>query len=230
VGRVSLEAAVAAAEAQPPREGLRSVAALRGRIDDLEAFHVENAVRSGWSWRQVAEALGVTKQAAHKKHAKRVAARLAAEGGERKKLIVTGQARQSVKLARDEAAALGAGSLREEHLLLGLLRDENGAVVDALAAVGISLEPAREAVRELGGSDDDPLTEKRLPVAPGARAVMEQSLREAVRRGDGHLGVEHLLLALVREPDGPGARLVAKLGGEPGDLERHLDEALAAAV
>ncbi len=69
MGRTPVDAAVAAVEAQSPEEGLAAVAALRARLDELETLHVEKAVRAGWSWRQVAEVLGVTKQAVHKKHA-----------------------------------------------------------------------------------------------------------------------------------------------------------------
>lgn len=55
-----------------PAEGLAAVVALRRLADRLEDAHVERAVRSGWPWSQVAEALGVTRQAVHKKHAKRL--------------------------------------------------------------------------------------------------------------------------------------------------------------
>jgi hypothetical protein len=54
-----------------PATGLRAVAALRRLLDSLEQIQVDNARRHGWSWREIAEALGVTKQAAHLKHAKR---------------------------------------------------------------------------------------------------------------------------------------------------------------
>lgn len=55
-----------------PAEGLAAVVALRRLADRLEDAEVERAVRRGWSWAQVAEALGVTRQAVHKKHAKRL--------------------------------------------------------------------------------------------------------------------------------------------------------------
>ena len=71
MGRSSLDAVIAAVEAQPPRKGLAAVAALRKRLESLEATHVEKAIRAGWSWRQVADVLGVSKQAVHKKHAGR---------------------------------------------------------------------------------------------------------------------------------------------------------------
>lgn len=55
-------------------DGLAAVVALRELADRLEAREVERALRGGWSWSQVAEALGVTRQAVHKKHARRLIA------------------------------------------------------------------------------------------------------------------------------------------------------------
>jgi hypothetical protein len=60
--------------AQDPAEALAAVTALRRLADRLEDAAVEQAMREGWGWPQVAEALGVTRQAVHKKHAKRLIA------------------------------------------------------------------------------------------------------------------------------------------------------------
>jgi predicted ArsR family transcriptional regulator len=57
-----------------PADGLAAVMALREMTDQLEDTSVEQAIRAGWSWAQVAEALGVTRQAVHKKHLRRLAA------------------------------------------------------------------------------------------------------------------------------------------------------------
>ena len=57
---------------QDPREGLEAVVALRRMLEALEAAQVENAYLAGWSWARIAEVLGVSKQAVHKKHAKRI--------------------------------------------------------------------------------------------------------------------------------------------------------------
>lgn len=51
-----------------PEVGLRAVLAMRRLADQLEARHVKRARELGWSWEQIGDALGVTKQAAHKKH------------------------------------------------------------------------------------------------------------------------------------------------------------------
>jgi DNA-binding NarL/FixJ family response regulator len=59
-----------------PDVGLRSVAALRALAERLEILQVDNARRLGWSWQQIAERLGVTKQTVHRKHGKRAGGRL----------------------------------------------------------------------------------------------------------------------------------------------------------
>ena len=57
-----------------PADGLAAVVALRKLADQLEDVQVERAMNDGWSWSQVAEALGVTRQAVHKKHGQRLIA------------------------------------------------------------------------------------------------------------------------------------------------------------
>jgi len=57
-----------AASSADPAEGLRAVAALRELLESLESVQVHNARRQGWSWQHIAERLGVSRQAAHKKH------------------------------------------------------------------------------------------------------------------------------------------------------------------
>jgi hypothetical protein len=59
---------------EDPRDGLAAVVAMRRLADRLEAAEVERAIRAGWTWNRVAEALGVTRQAVHKKYAHRMAA------------------------------------------------------------------------------------------------------------------------------------------------------------
>ena len=61
----------AAASSKDPRVGLRAVVALRKLLENLEILQVGHARRQGWSWQEIAEALGVSKQAVHKKHAGR---------------------------------------------------------------------------------------------------------------------------------------------------------------
>jgi hypothetical protein len=57
-----------AVESRDPEVGLAAVASLRTLVDELEALHVANARRRGWSWQAIAKVLGVTRQSVHKKH------------------------------------------------------------------------------------------------------------------------------------------------------------------
>ena len=68
---------------QDPGDGLAAVVALRDLAARLEAAEVERAIRAGWTWSRVAEALGVTRQAVHKKYAQRIAAAGTQAGGRR---------------------------------------------------------------------------------------------------------------------------------------------------
>ena len=67
-----------------PREGLEAVVALRRMLEALEVAQVENAYLAGWSWARIAEVLGVSKQAVHKKHAERIRDRYPGEPPRRK--------------------------------------------------------------------------------------------------------------------------------------------------
>jgi DNA-directed RNA polymerase specialized sigma24 family protein len=59
------------AESADPKVGLRGVAALRRLLEQLESLHIRNARTQGWSWQEIADELGVSKQAVHKKHGRR---------------------------------------------------------------------------------------------------------------------------------------------------------------
>lgn len=67
-----------------PREGLEAVVALRRTLEALETAQVDNAIAAGWSWAKIAAVLGVSKQAVHKKHARRIKAKYPGEPPGRK--------------------------------------------------------------------------------------------------------------------------------------------------
>ncbi len=220
--------AIAAAD---PRERLRAVAALRRELDELEAEAVRAAIECGSSWTQVATALGVTTQSAHRRHAQRIAEpagpqRYAANGGGR--VTVTAQARQAVRAARAAARALDHAAVDPGHLLLGLTTDPQGAAAAALTAIGVEFDTLRDAVGRLG-LPITPVGERarrRIPIADATRAALEQSLREAQRLGHKHLGVEHILLALLRDGDSGAVRALGDVGVSTDDVERCLGKLL----
>ena len=200
-----------------PEEGLAAVAALRAHLDALEARHVEAAIRTGLSWSRIARLLAVSRQAVHKKYSR----------PRRSRPTTTEQAREAVRMAGQEAGSMGHRSVGPEHLLLGLLREDRGAAVEALDVHGVSFAAARREVRRLygqgGGADGRRAAgTEPVPVSTRARAVLEDAVEEARRRGDVRLGVEHVLAALLHDSDGGAVRALAALGVTPGEVEEEL--------
>ena len=123
----------------------------------------------------------------------------------------TDRARRVIVLAQQEARMLSHNYIGTEHLLLGLLADGGGTAASALESLGVTLDAAREQVREIIGEGQQS-QQGHIPFTPRAKRVLELSLREALNLGDDHIGTEHLLLGLLAEGDGVGAQIVARLG------------------
>src|SRR2546423_1749908 len=143
-----------AGRASHPDAALPAIAELREELEVLERHHVATAIVEGWSWSRVASCLGVSKQAAHKKHARTIHALgfdepEAAAGGT---VVVTAQAREAVRLAREEAADAGAALVATEHLLLGILRSSAGSRAGCDAPTSIA-RLAWTRIERLGSPD-----------------------------------------------------------------------------
>lgn len=195
-----------------PADALHAITALRARLDQLERRHVGELLGAGATWAQVAETLGITRQAAHSRyrHLPRRAAP-SASSSEVKKVLVTGDARSVVRLARQEAAAAGAPAVGTEHLLLALTRTAGGRVARALTSVGINEDALRSCLHPTIVADGT-LAAINGGFTRYAREVLEGSLREALTRGEGFIGTDHLLLALLRNPAGGAAQTLGALG------------------
>jgi len=123
----------------------------------------------------------------------------------------TERARQVVVLAQDEARALKHNYIGTEHILLGLLREEEGLAARVLESLDITVEEVRAQVARIVGQGDE-VTTGQIPFTPRAKKVLDLALREALSLGHNHIGPEHILLGLVRESDGVGARILLDLG------------------
>jgi ATP-dependent Clp protease ATP-binding subunit ClpC len=117
----------------------------------------------------------------------------------------TERARQVVVLAQDEARTLKHNYIGTEHILLGLLREEEGLAARVLRSLDITVEEVRAQVARIIGQGDEP-PDANVPFTPRAKKVLELALREALSLGDNYIGTEHILLALVRENEGVAAR------------------------
>jgi ATP-dependent Clp protease ATP-binding subunit ClpC len=119
----------------------------------------------------------------------------------------TERARQVVVLAQEEARTLGHNFIGTEHLLLGLLREEEGLAARVLESLDITLEEVRAQVARIVGSDEVSASGQ-IPFTPRAKKVLELALREALALGHNYIGTEHVLLGLARENEGVAARIL----------------------
>ena len=112
-----------------------------------------------------------------------------------------------VVLAQDEARALRHNYIGTEHILLGLLREEEGLAARVLESLDITTEEVRAQVAHIVGEGDE-VTRGQIPFTPRAKKVLELSLREALSLGHNYIGTEHILLGLVREGEGVASRIL----------------------
>lgn len=128
----------------------------------------------------------------------------------------TEKARRVIVYAQEEARMLNQNYIGTEHLLLGLIREQDGIAAKALESLNISLEDVHQQVEDLIGRGTFVPT-GHIPFTPRAKKVLELSLREALQLGHNYIGTEHVLLGLIREGEGVAAQVLLNLGA---DLER----------
>src|SRR5450759_5128329 len=125
----------------------------------------------------------------------------------------TEKARRVVIYAQEEARMLNQNYIGTEHLLLGLIREQDGIAAKALESLNISLEDVHQQVEELIGKGTYVPT-GHIPFTPRAKKVLELSLREALQLGHNYIGTEHILLGLIREGEGVAAQVLLNLGAD----------------
>jgi ATP-dependent Clp protease ATP-binding subunit ClpC len=125
----------------------------------------------------------------------------------------TERSRQIVVLAQDEARALGHNYIGTEHILLGLLREEEGLAARVLESLDITVEEVREQVERVVGRGDNAVTGQ-IPFTPRAKRVLELALGEALTLGHSYIGTEHVLLGIARENSGVASRILLDFDAE----------------
>jgi hypothetical protein len=133
----------------------------------------------------------------------------------------TERARQAVVLAQEEARALRHNYIGTEHILLGLLREEEGLAARALVSLDITVERVRAQVVRIVGSGEE-VTSGQIPFTPRAKKVLELALREALGLGHDYIGTEHILLGLVRENEGVAARILLDFDADSETIRREV--------
>ncbi len=130
-----------------------------------------------------------------------------------------------VVLAQEEARTLRYNYIGTEHILLGLLRVEDGLAAQVLESLGITLERARaQVIRIVGSGEGD--QQGQIPFTPRAKKILELSLREALSLGHNYIGPEHILLGLVRENEGVGSRVLNDFDADSEKIRNAMEQLL----
>src|ERR1041384_3536365 len=133
----------------------------------------------------------------------------------------TERARQVVVLAQEEARTLKHNYIGTEHILLGLLREEEGLAARVLESLDITVERVRAQVVRIVGSGEE-VTSGQIPFTPRAKKVLELALREALSLGHNYIGTEHILLGLVRENEGVAARILLDFDADAEKIRNEI--------
>ncbi|HEY4386146.1 MAG TPA: Clp protease N-terminal domain-containing protein [Ktedonobacteraceae bacterium] len=120
-------------------------------------------------------------------------------------------AQHVLSLAREEALSFNHQYIGTEHLLVGLLRAQEGLAALALEKLGVALDPVRAAIKEKIGRGGQPVQEE-IDYVPRVRKVLSLALDEAERQGSAYVRTEHILLGIVRDGGGIGADILDTLG------------------
>jgi len=121
------------------------------------------------------------------------------------------RARRVLTMAQEEARLMNHSYIGTEHILLGLVREEEGVAAKVLVNLGVHLSKVRSAVEFISGRGErSPAAETGL--TPRAKRVIELAIDEARQMGHNYIGTEHLLLGLLREGEGVAAGVLDSLG------------------
>lgn len=136
----------------------------------------------------------------------------------------TDKARKVLVLAQEEARRLHQPYVGTEHVLLALLKEEDGLAAQALERLGVHCEATVAAIRRIVTIDESTDVSGHLSFTPRVKRVLENSLREAMQMGQSYISTEHLLLGIIRENEGTAIEVLERMGVSGDDLRAALND------
>lgn len=136
----------------------------------------------------------------------------------------TDKARKVLVLAQEEARGLHQPYVGTEHVLLALLKEEDGLAAQALERLGVHYEATVAAIRRIVTIDESTDVPGHLSFTPRVKRVLENSLREAMQMGQSYISTEHLLLGIIRENEGTAIEVLERMGVSGDDLRAALND------
>lgn len=123
----------------------------------------------------------------------------------------TDQVKDALRFSLEEGRRMNHNYVGTEHLLLGILRVEEGVAYEVLTELGLTLDKVRQAVEILIGRGDR-MVAGEVGLTPRAKKIIELAIDEARRQESPTVGTEHLLLGLIREGEGIAAGIIESIG------------------
>jgi len=131
------------------------------------------------------------------------------------------RARRVLQIANEEAERLSHNYIGTEHLLLGLVKEENGIAGRVLREMGAKPERVAEMIERMTGSGRRTASAGKLELTPRTKQVLEFAVEEARKLSHSYIGTEHLLLGLIRHADGIAIDVLRQLGLTPDRIRRE---------
>jgi len=219
-----------------------AAAQLEETTDALLGHFVDRCRRDGRSWTEISAALGVTKQAVHKRFATAIATHVAAATTAPTFERFTDRARHVMAESSRAAISLGDDFVGTEHLLLALFSEPEGIAGRALAAMDVSEDTVRAAIRAAGerpagqaepsapgtaaagglGAATSEAAGTRPPFSGPAKRVLRDALAVALEFGHNYIGTEHILLGLYRNDDSLATQILTQAGAIESTARAHV--------
>lgn len=140
----------------------------------------------------------------------------------------TEKARIAISEAHDAACALGHRYIGSEHLVAGLAREGSGVAAKVLSDANITADDIMKKISELTGSNEPFDAQTELPLTPRTKRILQIASMEAREIGHSYIGTEHILIAILRESDSVGVRVLEELGLDIRKLYEDIIAALRA--
>jgi ATP-dependent Clp protease ATP-binding subunit ClpA len=229
-----------------------TVSQLEDLNDALLEHFVSGCRREGKSWSEISAALGVSKQAVHKRFSGPIADRIISSTSAPTFERFTARARTALKEATQAAQARAGTEVDAGDLLAGLLAVPEGLAAKVLVAMGVTADavraarpaaatppaappappqappsaPATPPAEAATAGPDSAAGARRPPFAPDAATALRNALAEALELGHNYIGTEHILLGVMRDPDAPASALLSRLGASPAEARVRIAELL----
>ena len=129
--------------------------------------------------------------------------------------------------AQEEAKEFKHGYVGTEHILLGILREDEGIAKKVLNDMGINTEAVKKLIDEFEGKGDMEFFKNEIPLTPRTKRLLELSHIEARNLNHNYITPEHILLALIRESEGVAYTILTNLGADFEKLRKDLVQSMA---